>query len=247
VHLSAADAPPADEAGLKAALDGCGATYTVMRTGAFAKSGSGGGLVVGELDAPTCDEINIDDAFRFLVEALSLPEADGRLISLCPSTDGSQLKQMRMAGCTRAEEVVALLKGIIVVKAPGEAEADAGATAEAAAKDDDPRSEEEKAAAAAEELKMLLERARVKGIENQKKMKEEEEAKAAKRAERKAYFAMNEPKDDDEGEGGDKKGSDGDDPPPKKPDGDGDGGGGGGGGDKPKKDGGDDDDGLALV
>jgi hypothetical protein len=57
-------------------------------------------------------------------------------------------------------QVVALLKGIIVVKAPGEAEADAGATAEAAAKDDDPRSEEEKAAAAAEELKMLLERKR---------------------------------------------------------------------------------------
>ena len=98
-------------------------------------------------------------------------------------------------------------------------------------------------AAAEEEIKALLAKAKVKGIENQKRMAEEEAVKAAKRAERLELYKANNPDEEDDkkggGEEGDDKGSDDD----KKGGGDG---GGGGGDDKPKKDG-DDDDGLALV
>lgn len=244
VHLSAADAAP-DEGALKAALEASGAAYTVMRTGTLAKAGAGGGLVVGDFELPTCEDVPIDDAFRLLVESLTIPEAEGRFFSLCPSVDDSQLKEMRRAGCSRKEEAVALLKGVIVEKAPEEREAIAsGSSAAAAAEDDDPRSEEEKAAAAEEEVKMLLERARAKGIENQKKMAEEEAEKAAKRAERLAYFKDNAPKEEDEEAKDAKDGDNGDDEDKKGDDGE--------GGDKkkddkPKKDGDDDDDGLALV
>jgi len=248
IHLSAADAAPADASALTAALDGSGAAYTVMRTGTLAKAGAGGGLLVSDLDMPVCEEVSLDDAFRFLTEALAIPEASGRLFSLCPTTDDSQLKQMRMAGCTRKEEAEALLKGIIKEMTPEEKEAGGTAAEIAEAKEEDPRSAEEKAAAAEEEVKKLLAKAREKGIENQKRMAKEEAEKQAKREERAAYFAQNMPDDEEEGKGG---ASDDDDKPDPKPDAGGDGGdggsdGGGGGGDDPKKKG-DDDDGLALV
>ena len=147
VHLSAADSAPSADA-LKAALDASGATYSVMRTGSLAKSGVGGGLVVGALDLPVCDEIPIDDVFRFITEAIELPDvSSGRLFSLCPSADSSQLKQMRMSGCSRKEETEALLKGVIVEKPPEERAAEAAQAADGGAaskEDDDPRSEEEK-------------------------------------------------------------------------------------------------------
>jgi len=236
VHIAAADSGPGDAESLKAACDASGATYTVMRTGAFSKSGSGGGLILGDLALPSCDEVSIDDTFRFIVDALAIPEAAGRLFSLCPSVDDTQLREMRMAGCTRKEEAEALLKGVIVEKKPEERQADQAAAKAESAKDDDPRSDEEKAAAAEDEVKMLLARAKEKGVETQKRLAAEEEVKAAKRAERLDYFAQNNPdsgeaKGDDEGEGGAPKGEGGDS-----------------GGDKPKKDGDDDDDdGLALV
>ena len=258
VHISASDSAPGDESAIKTALESSGATYTVMRTGSLAKSGSGGGLLVGDFDMATCDEVPLDDAFRFLVESLALPESESRLFSLCPSIDDSQLKEMRMAGCSRTEETQALLKGLIIEKKPEEREAEKEATADAAAKEEDPRSDEEKKAAAEEEVKMLLARARAKGEENQKRMAEEEAAKAEKRAERQAYFAQNMPAEGEEGEGdkekaeGESKGDD--DKPETKGEGDGDGGSDGGkddkpkgGDDEPKKDGDDDDDGLALV
>lgn len=146
VHLAAADSAPADVGAVKTALEASGATFTLMRTGGFSKKGSGGGLVLGEVDLPVCDEVPLEDAQRFLVEAMGLEEAHGRSFSLCPSVDQTQLKQMRMAGCTRAEEAAALLKGVIVEKLPEERETEAEDAAVAKAKEEDPRSDEEKAA-----------------------------------------------------------------------------------------------------
>ena len=72
-----------------------------MRTGSLGKSGEGGGLLIGEVDDAVCDEVPIDDVFRFITEAMTIPEAEGRAFSLCPSADASQLKQMRLAGYSR--------------------------------------------------------------------------------------------------------------------------------------------------
>jgi hypothetical protein len=57
--------------------------------------------------------VPIDDVFRFITEALTMDEASGRSFALCPATDATQLRKMRMAGCSRREEVAALLKGQI--------------------------------------------------------------------------------------------------------------------------------------
>jgi len=79
-----------------------------------------------------------------------------------------------------------------------------------------------------DELKMLLQRAKEKGIENQKRIKEEEAAKAELRKERNVYYK---PVATD---GDDKKDDDGgnEEPPPPPAD-------------EPKKS--DDDDGLAMA
>ena len=57
-------------------------------------------------------------------------------------------------------------------------------------------------AAAEEEIKALLAKAKVKGIENQKRMAEEEAVKAAKRAERLELYKANNPDEDDDKKGG---------------------------------------------
>ena len=192
VHLSAAsDAPSLDSAALTKALDACGISYTVMRTGSFGKPGSSAasGLILSEIDVPTCDEVPIDDAFRFLTEALTLPDASNRLFSLCPASDASQLKQMRMAGCTRREEVEALLKGQIKIKTPEELKAEAEATAagktaaEVAAEADDRPAEVIEAEREAE-IKALMAKAKKEGIENAKRRAEEEARKVEERKER---------------------------------------------------------------
>jgi hypothetical protein len=91
----------ADTAALKTALEQAAIKYTIMRTGTLGKSGEGGGLLLGEVDDAVCEEVPIDDVFRFITEAMTISEAEGREFSLCPSADASQLKQMRLAGCSR--------------------------------------------------------------------------------------------------------------------------------------------------
>jgi len=235
VHVSASEAPSMDVTAVSSALSSL--KYTVMRTGSLSKTGGGGGLIVGEIDLPTCDEVPADDVFRFITEALTLPEAEGRAFSLCTSVDSSQLREMRMAGCSRREEVLAFLQGKISDKAV-EAVAAEPTAEEAAAT---AKSEAEIAAAREEELKALLAKAKVRGEENQKKMAEEEAAKEKARAERMELYKSVEPEEGEGKEGEDKDGGEedgkGSDDKPKK---DGD-------DDKPKKDGDDDDDGLALV
>lgn len=228
IHLCSDDPEDSslDAAALEGVLGSSGVTYTLLRTGTLAEKGAGAGIKLGELDLPVCDDVPKEDIFRFVVESLTIPDAYGRSFSLCPSSDDSQLKEMRFAGCSRREEVEALLKGVIVEKAAAEeAAAEDAPTAEEEAK-----SKAEEEASREDELKMLLQRAKEKGIENQKRMKEEEEAKAALREERAMYFKSTGGDDDD-----DKKDDDGgeEEPPPPPP------------ADEPKKS--DDDDGLALA
>lgn len=263
VHVSASEAPSMDVTAVSSALSSL--KYTVMRTGSLSKTGGGGGLIVGEIDLPTCDEVPADDVFRFITEALTLPEAEGRAFSLCTSVDSSQLREMRMAGCSRREEVLAFLQGKISDKAV-EAVAAEPTAEEAAAT---AKSEAEIAAAREEELKALLAKAKVRGEqipipstipfhspcvsadlwdvssacvqvrgeENQKKMAEEEAAKEKARAERMELYKSVEPEEGEGKEGEDKDGGEEDGKgSDDKPKKDGD-------DDKPKKDGDDDDDG----
>jgi len=252
IHLTGS---PADAAALESAAGSL--DYTLMVTGKLGKGGGGGGLILGEPSAAK-DGVPIDDAFRVLVEGLTIPEASKRSLSLNMASDGSQLKEMRMAGCTRREECEALFKGQIKERTPDEIEAAKGNSGKAGAasvvEEVDERSDEEKRLAQEEEVKALLEKARVRGEENQKRMAAEEALKKAEREERLEYMRANMPpepednkKDDDQKDGDDDK-KDGDDKKGDdegKDDGKGDGKG-DGGDDKKDQDGGDDD-GLALA
>lgn len=183
---------------LESTLAGSGMEYTIMRTGTLSNDGSGSGLKLDQADLPVCEDVNKDDIYRFVTESLTLPSANGRSFSICPSADDTQLKAMRMAGCTRREEVEALLKGQILEKTAEEVAAEALPTPEQ--EEEASQSQAEEAASREEELKMLMQRAKERGIEQQKRMAEEEKEKAAKREERNLYFNSqggDENKDDD--------------------------------------------------
>merc|ERR1740130_2177570 len=71
---------------LEEQLKQAGMVYTVMRTGALVDDGaSGGGLAVGAVEQPVCGEVSKEDVFRFVTEALTMPEASGKVFSLSPS------------------------------------------------------------------------------------------------------------------------------------------------------------------
>merc|ERR1719171_1696809 len=96
-------------------------TFTVMRTGALEQGGGGGGLRLGEVDQAVCAAVSKTDVFRFVTEALTLPEASGRLFSLCPSDETEDsLRQIRLSGLDRRTEVAALLSGKVVEAASAE-------------------------------------------------------------------------------------------------------------------------------
>ena len=123
-----------DADGIEALLKSSGLAYTIMRTGALIEEDpEGGGLVLGEVDMPVCGSVSKADVFRFVTESLTLPEAEGRTFSLCPSdTTQASLREMRLCGYERREEVAALLKGVIEEKpetadmSPEEAEVRSG-------------------------------------------------------------------------------------------------------------------------
>ena len=104
-----------DADSIEALLKSSGLAYTVMRTGALIEEDpEGGGLVLGEVDMPVCGAVSKADVFRFVTEALTLSEAEGRTFSLCPSeSTQASLREMRLCGYERREEVAALLKGVI--------------------------------------------------------------------------------------------------------------------------------------
>ena len=164
--------------------------YTLMRTGELAKGGSGGGLILSDLDLPACDEVPAEDVFMFVAEALTLEAAAGREFSLCASADATDLEKMRRAGCSRREEVEALLGGKIVEKPPEETAEKKGALSKEKDVKDIPvddegfpldTSEEEK-----EERRFFVAKARERNLKQAEEMKKRllEEEKTEKKEEK---------------------------------------------------------------
>jgi len=176
-----------DADGIEALLKSSGLAYTIMRTGALIEEDpEGGGLVLGEVDMPVCGSVSKADVFRFVTESLTLPEAEGRTFSLCPSdTTQASLREMRLCGYERREEVAALLKGVIEEKpetadmSPEEAEVEAQYVL---------RSEAEIAAERAEELRAAIARAKARGAEVAARVEYEEKEKLKKRSEMAKYY-----------------------------------------------------------
>lgn len=185
-----------DSDALDAALSASGMQYTVVRTGSLVDGAPvGSGLKLDELDVPACEDVPKEDVFRFVTEALTLDEAHGRAFSLCPSVGlTSTLRQMRVCGYDRRDEIQVLLQGLLkeegVEAAPPTAE-EAEAEAELVM-----RSEAELAAEREEELKMLLSRAKAKGIETQMRLQKEEKEKAEKREEMRKYYTTEDKPED---------------------------------------------------
>jgi len=165
--------------------------YTVMRTGGLVSDGSsGGGLRIGDVDLAVCDDVSVEDVYRFATEALTLPEAEGRLFSLCPSPEYKEsLTQLRLRGYERRDEVRALLTG----KMP-EPAADALSDAEGApVAEEEPelvmRSTEEMEAERTDELRMLLKKAKERGEKVAAEMKFAEEEAKQQREEAQRYYS----------------------------------------------------------
>lgn len=195
IHVSSGSscAVPDDISGLERLLGVTGICWTVMRTGILSSTEEGKkGLTIAEFDLPVCEDINKDEVFRFVAEAVTILEAEEKMFSLCPSTDDTQLKQMRMAGCGRREEVQALLRAQIVEHATEEL--DAIETVDPKTIDKSRKADELKRD---EEVKALLTKAKEEGIRKQKELKEIEEEKAKKRAERQAYFENRSPDEEE--------------------------------------------------
>jgi len=177
-----------DAEAVTSALEASGMAYTIMRTGSLALDrASEGGLKLDEVDVPVCEDVPREELFRFVTEALTLPAAEGRSFSLCPTeaTTG-QLKEMRFAGYERRDEVDALLQGFV-------AETPDGGFAAVAASEEGPelvmRSEAELAAEREEELKALLESARQKGLQKAKQLEFEEAEKEEWRKDMRKYYS----------------------------------------------------------
>ena len=177
-------------AALDEQLKASGMEYTLLRTGSLVNGPAGTGLKLDAFEEVVCDDVSIQDIFRFVTEALTLPEAANRQFSLCPS-DGvvPALKQMRLAGYERRDEVKAVLTDALpddsadalalASKTPEEIEAEEQLVL---------RSEAEVAAEREEELKALLERARARGEETQKRLALEEAERLAYRKEQEKYY-----------------------------------------------------------
>lgn len=167
-------------------LKEAGIDYTLMRTGPLVDAPEGGGLKLDDFDMAVCEEVPMADVFRFVTEALTLPEANGRSFSLCPSLGvSSSLKEMRLCGYERRDEVQLLLQGVIKEQdAPVELSPEEAAEKEELVL----RSEAEVAAEREEELKALLARARARGEETQKKLAFEEAERMAYRKEQERYY-----------------------------------------------------------
>lgn len=173
---------------LKSLLEGCGMKYTLMRTGSLTAHSGGAPLKIEDIEADELGELPKDDVYRFITEAASLSESEGKAFGLAPSADGSQLKEMRLAGCTRRDEVQALLGGKIMERATND-DGSVVADVQPIAPEEDAISKAEAEAKREEELKTLMARAKEAGRLKQIELKKIEDEKAAKRAERQKYFA----------------------------------------------------------
>jgi hypothetical protein len=171
-------------------LSNCGLDYTLIRTGSLVDGPAGEGLKLGPLDLPVCEDVAMEDVFRFVTEAMTLPEASKKIFSLCPS-DGTTaaLKQMRLAGYERRDEVKAMLTNALPDSNDEAAAAVAMSPEEAAANDEIVlRSQAEVEAEREAELKELLAKAKARGEATQARLKHEEEERLAHRKEQEKYY-----------------------------------------------------------
>jgi len=177
----------AEESALEKQLQASGMAYTIMRVGTLVDAPAGSGYKLGAVDLPVCEDVAKDDVFRFVTEALTLEESHNRAFSLCPSEGTlTSLKEMRLCGYERRDEVAYILKGVVPDALAEAAQAEAPATAEEA--ELVLRSEAEVAAEREEELKKLLEKARQRGVETQQRMAFEEAERLANRKEQEKYY-----------------------------------------------------------
>lgn len=163
----------------EAALASAGLEYSVMRTGPLVDArGAAVGLKLDEAGAAAGAAVGRDDVFRFAVEALTLPSAANRAWSLLPGDTNAALKEMRQSGCSRRDEVEALLSGKVV-----EAQKPVELTdAELAAKDKaDAITDAEQKEAQEEEYKRLFAEARKLGEETAARKKYEDEEDTLRR------------------------------------------------------------------
>jgi len=192
VFVLISDAVAASDA-LETQLKASGMAYTIMRVGKLVGTPSGVGYKLGELDLPVCEDVAKEDVFRFVTEALTLDDAHNRAFSLCPSEGTTaSLKEMRLCGYERRDEVRLLLKGVVPDAEAVAAEAEVADAEEAELV---LRSEAEVAAEREAELKVLLQKARQRGIETQQRMAFEEAERLAKRKEQEKYYSSS-PEDD---------------------------------------------------
>mmetsp|Transcript_37414 Transcript_37414/g.61972 ORF Transcript_37414/g.61972 Transcript_37414/m.61972 type:complete len:380 (-) Transcript_37414:324-1463(-) len=169
---------------IEALLKASGMKFTIMRTGQLVDSEGGGGLKLDALDLPVCEAVAKEDVFRFVTEALTLPDANGRMFSLCPTDDSSILKQMRLCGYERREEIEGLLQGLV-----GERPKKSDETASEAQESELVlRSTAEVEAEREEELKALLARARERGEMTQRRNQYEESEKEQARSALENYY-----------------------------------------------------------
>ena len=190
---------------LEEKLKAAGMTFTMMRIGELAEAAeAGAGLKLGALDLPVCEAVAKDDVFRFVTEALSLDEASDKAFSLCPSEGTAPaLKQMRLCGYERRDEVKAILSGVVPDDDATAAAADLSPAEQEEQAELVMRSEAEVAAEREEELKALLERARKRGEELAEKRRFEEEEKLVWRKEQERYYSTQDRKDKNGGDAGD--------------------------------------------
>lgn len=168
--------------------------YTVIRTGSLVDAEVGGGLKLADVDVPACEDVCKAEVFRFVTEALTLPEASCRLFSLCPS-EGTvpTLKQLRLSGYERRDEYQLLLSAQL-------REPEAEVLPEDMSEEEKElvlRTEAELEAEREAELKALLAKARARGEATQARLAYEEKEKEAHRKEQEQYYKAPLPADDD--------------------------------------------------
>jgi len=186
----------ADASALESKLEALEALdYTVIRTGSLVDADVlGGGLKLADVDVPACEDVSRADIFRFVTEALTLPEASRRLFSLCPS-EGTvpTLKQLRLSGYERRDEYQLLLNAQL-------REPELEVTPEEMSEEERElvlRTEAELATEREAELKALLAKARARGEATQARLAYEEKEKEAHRKEQEQYYKAPLPADDD--------------------------------------------------
>jgi len=177
------------DSSLIAQLESSGLDYTLLRTGDLIDAGVSNSLTIGEYELPVCEDVAMEDVFRFVTEALTLPEANNRMFSLCPAEPNAGLKEMRYRGYERRDEVKAMLAGKLPDNEEGIKMEDEEETEVVM------RSAAEVEAEREEELKALIAKAKARGEAVQAKLAHDEAERLAYRKEQEKYYKSPMPAD----------------------------------------------------